>query len=292
MTTNNTGAPTPTALDSSVPPLITAAALQQMLAEDPSRLVVLCASMGNPARALQEGIPGALLADIEAEFSEADAEFPHTVPADVQAPFAACGISDDSVVVVYDRHGVVVSPRVWWLAQAAGLRTVFVLDGGLPAWVAAGGATAPIATPQDAGVAGGEISAQPRPELFTDIRGVERALARSASAVVDARSAGRFAGVAPEPRPHMRAGHIPGSVNVPFETLFAEDGTFLPAVQLRQIFAAQVGDATQLVFSCGSGVTACVTALGARLAGWEDLVVYDGSWSQWGSADSQQPIAT
>ena len=111
---------------------------------------------------------------------------------------------------------------------------------------------------------------------MVDTPTVEEALSDPAVAVVDARSAARFAGVAPEPRPHMRSGHMPGSANVPFESLFGPDGTFLPADRLREIFEAAVGDSRRLVFSCGSGVTACVDALGALLAGYEVLAMCGG----------------
>lgn len=252
-------------------------------------VVVLCASMGNPAKSLASGIPGAVLADLEGQFSEADAKLPHTVPAQLQEIFEQAGISSDTTVVVYDRFGVVCSPRVWWLARAAGLENVFVLDGGLPAWLHAQHDVEPIEQLEKDRTRG-RIEAQARPELFTDIRGVQHALARSNRAVVDARSAGRFAGVEPEPRQGLRGGHIPGSVNVPYTTLFDEHGLLLPVSDLRRKFREQVDDAAQLTFTCGSGVTACVLALAAAEAGYEDLVVYDGSWSEWGLPESEQPV--
>ncbi|APT84703.1 sulfurtransferase [Corynebacterium aquilae] len=253
---------------------------------DDPRVVVLCASMGNPAKSLARGIPGAVLADIEGPFSQAGAEFPHTVPDDVQAPFEACGVSDDSLVVVYDRHGMMCAPRVWWLARVAGLRSVAVLDGGLPAWEAAGGQVVEISSPP---VAMGSITAASRPELLVGAREVAQWSRDGGRRIVDARSAQRFAGTAPEPRPGMKAGHIPSSVSLPFESLLTEDKKLLSPERLRALIGDVVGPGP-VVTSCGSGVTACVDALAMMYAGHEDVVVYDGSWSQWGSEKENFPF--
>lgn len=254
-------------------------------------VVVLCASMGNPKKSLSNGIPGAILADLEGPFSEAGAELPHTVPADVAAPFTRLGIGQDTTVVVYDRFGVMCGPRVWWLARAAGLDSVFVLDGGLPAWVEAGQETAPIRNFDEAiAEQPGVIRGSERPELLIGLTGVQHALARSGHAVVDARSSGRFAGTEPEPRDGVQGGHIPGSANLPYTRLFDERGLMLPPTDLQRLFRAQIDDAQHLTMTCGSGVSACVLALAALEAGYPDVVVYDGSWAEWGRPDMAQPI--
>lgn len=250
-------------------------------------LVVLCASMGDPEPARAMGIPGALLADIDADFSDSSAALPHTAPGNLIPLLESYGISDDSTVIVYDRHGLMVAPRVWWLLRIAGLRNIAVLDGGLPAWIAQGLDTEVLLEPTGSG----SISSEPNLSLLVGADSVQRALARSNKAVIDARSAGRFSGVDPEPRPGLRRGHIPGSVNLPFTELVDARGLLRPPAELRERLAAVTEGATSLVFSCGSGVTACVDALAATVAGYEDVVVYDGSWADWGNPEQQRPIA-
>ncbi|GAB3710572.1 sulfurtransferase [Corynebacterium nasicanis] len=234
--------------------------------------VVLCASMGpHPP---SHGIPGSHLADLEGDFSDSASDLPHTVPTDVQALFASYGVSDGTPVVVYDDAEGASAPRVWWLAKVAGIEA-HVLDGGLTAWREAGGELAPFAAPRG----GGHLSATERPELLRN----QEDVAQDGRLIVDARSAGRFAGTEPEPRPGLRSGHIPGSVNLPYTEVYAEGRLKSPA-ELRALFAGVAGERRDLTFSCGSGVTACVTALAATVAGYEDTAVYEGSWSEWGRA--------
>ncbi len=250
-------------------------------------LVVLCASMGDPGPAREMGIPGAFMADVDADFSDQSASLPHTVPANLRGLLEKYGISDDTTVVVYDRHGLMVAPRVWWLLHVAGLTRIGLLDGGLPAWIAEGLDTSALSTP----TVSGRITAEDNPDLLVGSAGVERALARSKKAVIDARSAGRFSGVDGEPRPGLTRGHIPGSVNVPFTELVDARGLLKPIPELRTILESVSEGATSLVFSCGSGVTACVGAYAATVAGFENVVVYDGSWADWGNPAHQKPIA-
>ncbi|WP_018295448.1 sulfurtransferase [Corynebacterium lubricantis] len=237
--------------------------------------VVFHSSMG--PNIPQQVIPGAFIADLEGDFSDPASSLPHTVPATIQQVFASYGISDDTQVVIYDADGATAA-RVWWLARVAGLSNVALLDGGLRAWVAAGGELTAPSTPTSTGT----ISAAPRWDLLIDAPEV----ATTSRTVVDARSHGRFTAAEEEPRPGLRAGHIPGSRNVPFSSLYNEDGTFKSPDELDAIFPDD-----HLAFSCGSGVTACVTAFAATQAGRSDLVVYEGSWSDWGRPDSGYPVA-
>ncbi|GAB2517571.1 3-mercaptopyruvate sulfurtransferase [Corynebacterium atrinae] len=238
-------------------------------------LTLLCASMGPTPPT--HGIPDSYLADLEADFSDPSGQLPHTAPANLRGLFEAYGISDDTAVVVYDQQAGAVAPRIWWLARVAGLSNVRVLNG---PWTFE---TAPFARPTQRGT----ISAPSRPELLIDAA----AVAAGGRLIVDARSAGRFAGTEAEPRPGLRPGHIPGSVNLPYTEVFASDGTYRPAGQLRALFEAVVDKREDLAFTCGSGVTACVDALAATLAGYEDLAVYEGSWSEWGRPDSGRDVA-
>ena len=142
-------------------PVVSVDWLSDQIHNRDSDLVVLCASMGNPAKS-SVGVPGALLADLDGDFSDHDSPLPHTVPADVRDVFEARGISDGTAVVVYDRFGIMCAPRVWWLAKVAGLDNVAVLDGGLPAWTGAGHGVEPLASP----TVRETITAAGRPELL------------------------------------------------------------------------------------------------------------------------------
>jgi len=234
-------------------------------------------------------IPGAVFFDIDAVADHAN-PLPHMLPA--PAEFARMvgrlGIGDECKVVIYDTAGTAAT-RVWWMLRIMGHGDVAVLDGGLRKWRAEG-------RPLTADVP------QPKERRFTPrfdralVRDRAEMLANLASRrekVVDARAAQRFAGAAPEPRPGLRAGHIPGAINLPYEQVIdAKTGTFLPtdaiAARLR---AAGLAPDQAVTTSCGSGVSACVLAFALHLVGWKEAAVYDGSWSEWG-LPGDTPIAT
>ncbi|QGU04533.1 sulfurtransferase [Corynebacterium comes] len=250
-------------------PLITAEELATLLRDNPP--VILCASMGpHPPKF---GIPGSHLADLEGDFSDRDSPLPHTAPMDLTGLFGSYGVSDGTTVVIYDDQAGATAPRVWWLAEVAGIHAR-VLDGGLPAWRLAGGAVEELVRPTGRGT----LTAGGRPHLLHNAARV----AEGDRLIVDARSAGRFAGTEPEPRAGLRAGHIPGSVNLPYVRVYDGAGRMLPEGELRELFHEVVDKEEALTFSCGSGVTACVTALAATVAGYRDLAVYEGSWAEWG----------
>ena len=225
-------------------------------------------------------IPGAVFFDID-RIADTSVALPHMLPSAsaFSSSVGALGIGNDDRVVVYDVRGVVSAARVWWMFRAFGHERVSVLDGGLPAWRAEGrpleqGEPRPTAR---------HFVAHFRPELVRDVAAVRDNLVTEREQVVDARSRGRFAGTEPEPRAGLRRGHIPGSVNVPYEILYRDDGTLLPPPALRDAFAqAGVQLDKPIVTSCGSGITACVLALGLHVLGREDAAVYDGSWTDWG----------
>jgi thiosulfate/3-mercaptopyruvate sulfurtransferase len=255
---------------------------------DAENLVILNASMkpvtpagSNDSLEETSCIPGARRFDFDNEIRDKNTDLPHMMPS---AEFFTdemqkLGINKDSAIVVYDYAGIFSSPRAWWMFHAMGHDQVAVLDGGLPAWEKAGypcgTRSATSATHR------GDFVARPLDGLFCDSAHVLQALSDPRYAVLDARSAGRFKGIEPEPRAGLRSGHMSNALNLPYtETL--QDGFMLPAANLEPVFSKLVNKERNLIFSCGSGVTACITALAAELAGYPKITVYDGSWSEWG----------
>ncbi|MEV6114044.1 sulfurtransferase [Streptomyces sp. NPDC052109] len=253
-------------------------------------LVLFDASVG-ARRGAAPRIPGARPFDLDGELSDHTSALPHTMPGarEFTGALRALGVHDTDTVVVYDAQGIYSSARAWWMLRAMGFDRVAVLDGGLPAWTAAGHPVEPVPAAYDG--PHGTFSARPRPGLIVDADVVAAALADPRAAVLDARTRERYVGSAAEPRPGLRGGHMPGSVSLPFGELLREGGELRSADELRKAFEAVAGDREQLYFSCGSGVTACVLALGATVAGYRGLAVYDGSWSEWG-LPSDRPVAT
>ncbi|WP_037884162.1 MULTISPECIES: sulfurtransferase [unclassified Streptomyces] len=253
-------------------------------------LVLFDASVG-AHRGAAHRIPGARPFDLDGALSDHTAPAPHTMPGapEFTEAMRALGVEDSDTVVVYDGAGVYSSARAWWMLRAMGFDRAAVLDGGLPAWTGAG---LPVeATSPAYGGPRGSFTARPRAGLLVDSATVARALTDPAAVVLDARTRERFAGTAPEPRPGLRGGHMPGALNLPFAELQDRDGLMRPAEELRAAFGALTGDRERIYLSCGSGVTACVLALGAELAGYEEIAVYDGSWSEWGMP-SELPVTT
>ncbi|MEU5164749.1 MULTISPECIES: sulfurtransferase [Streptomyces] len=251
--------------------------------------VVLDASVG-AHRSATRRIPGARRFDIDGAMSDHAVPLPHTMPraARFAEEMRALGVDGTDTVVVYDTAGIYSGPRAWWMIRAMGFDRVAVLDGGLPAWESAGLPVEDLA-PGGAERAG-DFTARPRPGALVGSDAVVRALADPHTAVLDARSRERFAGTAAEPRAGLRGGHMPGAANLPFGAV-QRDGRMLPAEELRAVFGESAGGRERLVVSCGSGVTACVLALGAELAGYGEVSVYDGSWSEWG-LPSELPVVT
>jgi thiosulfate/3-mercaptopyruvate sulfurtransferase len=251
-------------------------------------VVVVDAGVGKQRHA-EQGIPGARVFDIDGALSDPDSPLPHTMPAPerFQREMRALGVNDSSTVIAYDGTGIYSSARAWWMLRAMGFDRAAVLDGGLPAWIAAGQPCRPLARE---GAWSGDFTARPRPGLLVGADAVAEALGDPGAVVLDARTRDRFAGRVAEPRPGLRGGHMPGAVNLPFGELQEPDGHMLPVAELRSRLADAADGRERMVFSCGSGVTACNLALGAALAGYRDLAVYDGSWSEWGLPSSGRPV--
>lgn len=233
-----------------------------------------------PAEFREAHVPGAVYFDIDA-IADRRQGLPHMLPdaTTFAEGVGALGVGDGDRVVVYGGKHLIASARVWWTFRAFGHDRVAVLDGGFPRWRAEG-------RPVEAGAPSPtrrHFTARFRPELVTALDAVRRNLETRATQVVDARSAGRFAGTEPEPRAGVRSGRIPGSLNLPYDGLFRADGSLLPGGEIRRrLEDARVDLARPIATTCGSGVSACVLALGLHLAGCPDVAVYDGSWTEWG----------
>lgn len=239
----------------------------------------------------REHIPGALFFDINAASDRASA-LPNMLPSASQ--FAAIasdlGIGNEDRVVIYDAQGIVSSPRAWWMFRMFGHATVAVLDGGLPKWRREGRA---METGTGFAPAGREFVTRAQLAEARSLAQVQAAIGASSEKIIDARSARRFAGAEPEPRPGLRSGHIPGSFNVPYATLIDHEmGTYLGHEELRAKFLEAGIDPEQpAICTCGSGISACVLAFALHQLGNRSVAVYDGSWSEW-AADSRCPVAS
>lgn len=205
------------------------------------------------------------------------------------------GINIDSTIVLYDNQGIYSSPRAWWIFQAMGFNNAVVLDGGLPQWLLENRPTVadlsnkssnelPSALSEQ-----GNVSGTYQSNLVCDSSYIVENMANEKLAIIDARSSARFTGEAAEPRAGMRSGHIPSSLNLPFAEIL-ENHRFKSSQQLTEIFSNLVPNKNaEIIFTCGSGITACIIMLAARMAGYQHTVLYDGSWSDWGS-DESMPI--
>lgn len=258
---------------------------------DPS-LVVIDATMppvgvtppvDTRARYTARHIPGAVFFNID-ELSDPTSGLPHTLPSpeSFAASMSALGISDTDTIVIYEQSGVYSAPRALWMLRTMGAPDVHLLDSDLAAWTAAGLPTTSQQFPRPAKT----FTPHFDPGAVIDYPHLQQLLSQHAQ-ILDARSHARFTGAAPEPRPGLSSGHMPGSISVPFTEL-AENGRLKSSGALRDLFAAKGVDLTRpITTTCGSGVTAAVVALGLELAGATDVAVYDGSWAEY----AQQPGA-
>ena len=237
----------------------------------------------NPAAEFAaEHIPGAQFFDIDAQ-SDASSPWPHMLPspAKFETAMTVFGIGNDTTVMVYDTAGLFSAPRVWWMFLAMGHDKVVILDGGLPAWKRVDYPVVSRATPQQPAT---RFTARPNTTIIRNFEDVLGIVMDHSAQLLDARGAPRFYAREPEPRPGVRGGHIPGSINVHYADLIASDGTLKPAGTLTALFESRGVDlAAPIVTSCGSGVTAAILMLELVVAGAQDVALYDGSWSEWGA---------
>ena len=228
-------------------------------------------------------IQGARFFDID-EITDQRSSLPHMAPTPEKfvSRMRAMGVGDGHQVVVYDGAGIYSAARVWWTFRLMGKMDVAVLDGGLPKWRAEGRGIEDVLAP----IRDRHLTAARQTHLVRDVTQVAHAAKLGEAVIVDARSAARFKGEVPEPRPGLRSGHIPGSLNVPFGTVLNGDGTMKSAAGLKAVFeTAGVDLSRPVITSCGSGVTAAVLSLALERAGHRDHALYDGSWAEWGMYD-------
>ena len=276
-------------------PLVSTAWLADHLADKNIRILdaswyLPAAGRNAPAEYLSAHIPGALFFDLDA-ISDPGTALPHMLPSPDQfsRDAGSLGVGDETFVVVYDSSGLNMSaPRVWWMFRAFGHEEVAVLDGGLGKWRTEG-------RPLESGTVSAmpqRFTASAQGHMVRDLESIVNNLKSGREQVLDARSAGRFAGTESEPRAGLCPGHIPGSRSLPFNRLVRPDGTILAAADLRSRFEESGIILTQpVVATCGSGTTACALLLGLHVLGHREVALYDGSWSEWGGR-SDTPIET
>lgn len=234
----------------------------------------------NEVKEEKQQIQNAVFFDLKHVFLDVNGTYPNTISSKkhFENEVKKIGINNDSCIVVYDDLGVYSSPRVWWLFKVFGFTNIAVLNGGLPAWKEAGYITE---VPINKEVNKGNFKASFEGDLVKFTQQVLKA-SNNKELILDARSKGRFFATEAEPRKDLRGGHIPNSRSLPHGEL-QFDGKMKSVEELQQLFSKVNPDKEQMIFSCGSGITACVLALGAEVAGYKNYSVYDGSWTEWAS---------
>jgi thiosulfate/3-mercaptopyruvate sulfurtransferase len=228
-------------------------------------------------------IKGAIFFDIKNNFSDKKAVLPNTVlgPEEFENKAQELGIHKDSIVVCYDDLGIYSAPRVWWMFQLMGFTNVAVLDGGLPEWKAS---SFPVERPVVYQLKKGDFRAHYQPQKLKYTKDVLNAIVNKSILIIDARSNGRFYGTAPEPREDLKSGHIPNSVSLPFGEI-QQNGRMKSKDELSKVFCDYKKN-KEIIFTCGSGITAAILALAAAILKLENIAVYDGSWTAWGSTEN------
>lgn len=272
--------------------LVSAEWLNSNLGND--KLVVLDASLKpitvENGKDVKSIIPTSRKFDLKGVFSDVNHAFDHMLPdaADFVREMKSLGVCDDSIIVVYDNQGVYSSPRAWYMIKSMGHRDIYVLNGGLIDWIDKG---FPVVEYIPQKYKQGNFSNRLNRDYvyFCDSNKVFKNIDNPDYKIIDARSEKRFFGQEPEPRPSLKSGHIPNSINLPFNEVI-DKGKFKDVKALKAMFSSLIEEDSLLIFSCGSGITSCIVALAAQISGYEHIEIYDGSWSEWGNENSSFPI--
>jgi thiosulfate/3-mercaptopyruvate sulfurtransferase len=233
-------------------------------------------------------IPSAKYFDLKANFSDRNSPLPNTMPSKEQfeRECRKLGISQSSEIVIFDNLGIYSSPRVWWMFKTMGHDKVSVLDGGLKEWIKKGQPTE-IRTHKT--YEEGNFKACLRGNYIVKYADIKRNIEEQCFIIIDARSEGRYNGTEQEPRKELKSGHIKGSINIPFNDVLI-DGKFKSKQELKNIFDNKCDINDKLVFSCGSGLTACIVLLACELAFKKSEFVYDGSWTEWAEENNLKTL--
>ena len=267
-------------------PLVSVSWLSQNL--NAPNLVVLDVSLESNIANIKVEFPGiqikgARYFDLKRNFSDLESRLPNTLPNPKYFSLACrnLGINNNSTIVVYDNIGIYASPRVWWMFKSMGHKNIAVLDGGLPSWK---NKNYPTESIQNRVLPEGDFKAKFNPNLLKKSFKILENITSKEAILVDARSNGRFCGLIPETRKNLKSGHIPNAINLPFLEVL-KDGKFLSPNEISAIFKKLKIDRQPKIFTCGSGLTACVLILAAALISENNHFLYDGSWTEWGQLE-------